>query len=398
MIQDIKNRIKLFKTEDHRKPFEIYCLIKKSFNKCFEPVVGELFTENWKWSGRCYHALFLIISSGIMYSSNAYENRHNRTEMLFSVCMGLFDILGLQMMYIFCVGHDEIFSIMLKIEDYIKTCEQSPEAQPILLSYLKMLEKVVLIGLVFMLLGGVAMALAPILIYLIFGRMQFLFYCFIPFVDYTSHPGFEIHVVMHGWMVLFFIFAVGPMVGIVVLFLAMAGIEVDILRMRLSGLSETIVKNNDSHAEHERELKRIYYDHQDLVEFMGDLEEMLSMMELMDHFILGSQICMSLFICIQEFWLPGYIIVLFGTGFFFMSNLLGTIIEWKFEKLMMDVWDVPWYLMNLKNQKDYLYFLANTQKTDWLTVGGQAPLCLDTFVRLYKGIYSDLMILRETQG
>lgn len=397
MIQDIKNRLRFSKTGDDRKSFEIYSLIKKAYNKCIEPVTGELFRADWKWNWRCHHSLFLCILVGVLYFNMAYENRHNLSDMLFSVCLGLTAVLGLQFFQMFVMKHDEVLGIMMKIENYIKYWETSSEVHPIMLGYLKMLEKVVLIGIFLILLSGVLMAIAPILIFFIFGKMQFIFYCFIPFVDHMKHPGFDIHVIMHAWMVLFFIFSVVPMIGIVVLSLAMAGIEVDILRKRLSTLAANLLKKGLTKEAQERELKGIYQDHQQIVAYMDDVEGMLSSILLFDHFILGSQICMSLFICIQEFWLPGYIIIIFGTGFFFMSSLLGTIIEWKFERLWMDVWDVPWYLMDLKSQKDYLYFLGNTQKTDWLTVGGLAPLCLDTFVRLYKGIYSYLMILKETQ-
>ncbi|XP_063706341.1 odorant receptor 67d-like [Culicoides brevitarsis] len=397
MIEKIKARIKIFKSDtDPRTPFEIFCFIKEIFNKCIEPVVGRFLEDNWRWNFRCYHALFLLVISGVMYSSNAYENRSNRTKMLFSVCMGLFDILGFQMVYIFIIRRDQVFRILKKIEDYIKCCEKKP-GLPILLENLKLMEKVVILASVCILSSGVLMALAPILFYVIFGRMQFIFYCFIPYVDYYGHPGFEIHVAMHAWMVLFFIFAVVPMIGIVLLYLAMSGIEVDVLRNQLSTLKNNLLAEKSSHHQLKALLKQIYKDHLVIVLYIGDVEGMLSYMFLLDQFILGSQIVMSLFICTEEFWLPGYIIVVLGTGFFFMSNLLGTVIEWKFEKLWMDVWDVPWYLMHRKNQEDYIYFLANTQKTDYLTVGRLAPLCLDTFVRLYKGIYSYLMILRETK-
>lgn len=241
MIQDIKDRIALSQSEvDNRKPYEIICFIKKIFNKCINPVVGEILSSEWRWSFRCYHALFLLISSGVMYSSNAYENRESRTKMLFSVCMGLFDILGFVMIYIFIIRHEDMWSIMLKIEDFVKNCEKS-DGLPILLQNIKILEKIVITGTVFILFSGVLMALAPILFFVIFNRMQFIFFCFIPFVDPYDHPGFGIHVAMHAWMVLFFIFSVVPLIGVVLVYLAMAIIEVDVLRMRLSKLKQNLL-------------------------------------------------------------------------------------------------------------------------------------------------------------
>lgn len=111
------------------------------------------------------------------------------------------------------------------------------------------------------------------------------------------------------------------------------------------------------------------------------------MQNLSDHAVIGVQTCLGLFICMQQFWLVGYILMAAEIVILFMMNLLGTIIEVKL--------DVPWYLISLRNQKMYCYFLGNTQKTDRLSVGGRVPLCLDTFVRFYKGIYSYLMVLRE---
>lgn len=398
MIVEIKNRIKLFKEgADTRNPSEIYFFIKKFFIICTQPTFGAYFNENWTWNWKVNHLLALIFTTGVFYATNAYENRGDSTEVWFSICLGMFVFSSLQRLHNFVGGHDKILETIKSIEDYIEIWEKFPESRQILLWYLRLLEKFILCGIVSIFLFGVLIALGPIIIYLVLGEMHLIYVCYIPYVDYTTHPGFEVHVMMHTWMAWCFCLSVVFFAGVVLIFLGMAASQIDILKMSLSVLSKQILDSKVLTEEGERDLHNIYQEHQKLIEFMDTLEELLAVQQLTDHFILGSQMCLSLFICYQGFWLPGYAILVVGTTILLTLDLFGTIIDMKFERLSLEVCNVPWYLMSLKNQKDYLFFLSNTQKTDRLTVGRMVPLCLNTFVRLYKGIYSYFMVLRETQ-
>lgn len=397
MFQIVKNRVKILKTGDKRKPSEIFLFIIECIRVCGIPIVGDYFDEKWHWNWKVNHLLGLISFTGICYIFNGYENRNDLRDVCFSICLGLYDIMSLQRILNFVGDQGKIVVIVKEIEDFLKTWEKSAKAYQTLMWYFQLIEKCILTGSICIILAGFTIGFGPILIYFIFGRLQLVYVCFIPYVDYTQHPGFEIHVLLHGWISSFFCLGLALSAGFLFILLAMVGIQIDILNIRLSTLSEEMLDNKTPTVKHEQELKSIYHDHQNLLRFMVTVEEMIAIQELFDHVILGAQMCLSLFVCFQEFWFPCCFVMLIDTIILLVLDLLGTIIDMKFEKLSMAVWSLPWYLMKLENQKDYLYFLANTQKTCWLTVGGFVPLSLNTFVRLYKGIYSYCMVLVETQ-
>lgn len=217
-------------------------------------------------------------------------------------------------------------------------------------------------------------------------------------IDYKSHPGFEIHVAFHAWCCFCIMTGIGATTIFVLLMLVQNCIEVDVVRARLVILTALIHNSAPDNKEVTALLRDIFDEHQVLNEFLDYCEDILSVQNLSDHAMVGIQACLGLFICLQEVWLSGYFLITIGFVVIFSLDMLGTIIEVKLERLSIDVYDVPWYLMSVKNQKMYRYFLENAQKTQRLTLGGTLPLSLNTFVRFYKGIYSYLMVLREVQA
>lgn len=87
------------------------------------------------------------------------------------------------------------------------------------------------------------------------------------------------------------------------------------------------------------ELKGIFESHQSLLEYLDSCEDLLSLQNLSDHVVCGIQTCLGLFICLQQFWLPGYALLSCELLYLLVMNSVGTIIEVKLEKLSADVYD-----------------------------------------------------------
>lgn len=363
---------------------------------CLKPVMGNYFNQNWtwKWNLSVIQIVVCCAVTAICYSWTGYVNHHDLTEFVFSACLIMIDFLGAQRIIKFVSEHSENQKMIKHILEYVKQWERVEEAFPVLLWYFKLLRRIILSISVMLAVLGFLLSTAPIINFLIFDQMVLAIQCFIPNIDYTTHPGFEIHIVFHAWCTFCTIFALNATTTIVLLLLVQSCIEIDVLRARLNILTGLIYRTNEDEVT--EFLKNIFQEHQQVNEFIEACENFLSMQNLSDHFVFGVQTCISLFICLRQFWLIGYILMIAGLVIIFSLDLLGTIIEVKLEKLTFDVYDVPWYLMSLKNQKMFLYFLSNSQNTERFTLGGQIPLCLSTFVQLYKGIYTYLMVLRES--
>lgn len=366
---------------------------------CAKPISGDYFNPNWtwKWNFHIFQVIGCCFSTAICYCWTGYENRHELTEFVFSACLIMVDILAMQRVIKFVTDQPKIYEKIEYLLVYTKRWEKVEEAIPVLLWYFRLSRRVILgISVIFVILGTLIISF-PILYFLIFDEMVLTIQCFIPYINYTKHPGFEIHLVFHTWCSFCAVVGINATLMIVLLMLVQNCIEIDVLKARLKVLTEIIHNIVTKEEDVSYFLKDIFEEHQALNGFLDACEDLFSIQYLSDHFVFGSQTCLALFICLRQFWLPGYLLMIVGFMIILTLHLLGTIIEVKLEKLAFDVYDVPWYMMSVKNQKMYSYFLGNTQNTARFTVGGRVSLSLDTFVRFYKKIYSYLMVLRGLQ-
>lgn len=366
---------------------------------CAKPISGDYFTPNWtwKWNFHIFQVIGCCLLTAICYCWTGYENRHELTEFVFSACLIMVDILAMQRLIKFAKDQPKIYEKIEYLLVYTKRWETVEEAFPVLLWYFRLLRRVILgISVILVILGTLIISF-PILYFLIFDEMVLTIQCFIPYINYTKHPGFEIHLVFHTWCSFCCLIGINATTMIVLLLLVQNCIEIDVLKARLKVLTGIIHNIVTQEEDVSNLVKDIFEEHQALNGFIDACEDLFSIQYLSDHFVFGIQTCLALFICLRQFWLPGYLLTILGLVIIFTLHLLGTIIEVKLEKLTFDVYDVPWYLMSVKNQKMYWYFLGNTQNTTRFTVGGRVSLNLDTFVRFYKRIYSYLMVLQGLQ-
>ncbi|XP_063697985.1 odorant receptor 67d-like [Culicoides brevitarsis] len=307
-------------------------------------------------------------------------------------------------MHLIVVNHDIGLEVLGQVFDFTRKWEHDAVAFPILCWYFRLLRTLMICSLAAISCFGTLWICTPVIFYAFTGKMIVAAELYLPLVDYRKHPGFEMHLVFHAFCIFFSIIGIASVTfQILTLFVSLCS-QIDILSERVTALAEYIRNNHEKWKDNKSDeilvktLRDIYEDHQSTIEFLDNLEDLLSYQQMTDHMFFGFQICLALFIVMQEVWIPGYYIVISGTFIVFTIDALGTIIDVKLEKFSAKTYDVPWYLMTVKDQKNFCFFLAHTQSCDRLTLYGRLPLNLDTFVRFYKGIYSYLMILREVEN
>ncbi|XP_063696937.1 putative odorant receptor 83c [Culicoides brevitarsis] len=391
----------LLKPKNGREPLLTFHFIMKCFHIFATPLVGNFFVSNWKWNLQTFHTCFLLLWTSILYSLNAYEFRHNTDEMFLSLIFELFNIMSIQRFYKFIQQRHLIMLCNEDIRVFTEKWEKRTEGYRILVWYYNLIKTLIIGGMAIFFTTAVIVVLMPIIIYIVTGRLQLVYQMYVPHLDYTTHPGFEIHIFLHSIPIFLFVDALTPLVGFVLITIIMICTRIDILCGRIRTLNSMIEEYNDpdeNSKEITKLLKEIFEDHDHLLTYTDNCEELFSIQHLSDHFIVAAQICLSLYSIIKYSWYLGFAVIVVTTFMLFTINVLGTIIEIKFEKLLDDIWNIPWYLLDMKNKRSYSYFLGNSQKTDRLSVGGRVSLSLNTFVQLYKRIYSYLMILLEMEN
>lgn len=307
----------LIESKISKKPLEPQRTLRLSLyiiKQCSLPLLGDYFNPKWiwKWNWRLYHMLVCILSTAICYAFSGWKSRHNLSEFVFFACLIMADVMFLQRNISWVNSQPKMSDIRKRLLEFTNRREQVPEAYTVLLSYYRFLHRIV-ISFTVMIAGiGITLALSPIVYYLITGEMLLVIQCFIPYVDYKAHPGFEIHVVIHGWCSIFAVAGITATALFVLLMLAQICVGIDVLRVRLQNLTCTIRDEESDEREIIELMKEIFEEHQGLVEYIDSCEAILSFQNLSDHCVVGVQACLGLFICLQQFWLPGYALIVLG--------------------------------------------------------------------------------------
>lgn len=388
-------------TTTKKKPLEpliTYRALKKILNGLTYVMVGNYhYDPNLKWNRHFTMSLCFAVTICVFQTVGMYNNRNNLLHFLYIACILPFGVMGIARLFLSHSYHRKFFKLSTNLEMFIETREHDKQMFPILLWYSRGIKMIVYVTIVFFIIGGVLIIVSPVIIYTISGEMDMILQILIPGVDHHSHPGFEIHLVVVTFAVFTSIGGFSAFIYVMIMILAYSCGRVDILIEKENHVSE-LIQTNDKHekeTEVYEHLREIYKLHQELLMLIDGFEDLWSLQQLSDHLLFGCQIVITLYICTQEIYLTGYFIIVSGIFVIFMLDLLGTIIEVKLDKLSAETYNIPWYLLSEKHKRDFIYFLANTQKTVRLTLRNSIPLNLDTFVRFCKGIYSYLMVLRE---
>ncbi|XP_063706318.1 odorant receptor 67d-like [Culicoides brevitarsis] len=379
------------------EPLVTFRQVKQHMAYFCYPTMGNYFNdENWEWHWRPSLMVCFMFICMVLIGIDCYLNRHDWMHLVFATTLIPYAIMGFERVLLVNNVRKPFFAMYITMERYIEKWEQDPEIFPIFQWYCRVAKWIVYGCSVSFIGGGFLFVTVSVLIYyVVTGKMEVVIPIYIPNMDYNSHPGFEIHVVAHTYLAFLAETGYSVFINSMIVVLIMACAEADVIIQKEEKLHGMLEKNSKD-KKIEKLLKEIYELHQDLLKLVDNIEHMWSIQQLTDHIIFGAQIILILYIVLQQFWLPGYLMIAAAMFIIFAIDLLGTLVEVKLDKLSIATYDVSWYLLSVKNQKDYNYFLQATQKTARLTLRSGPPLNLDTFVRFCKGIYSYLMVLRET--
>lgn len=92
------------------------------------------------------------------------------------------------------------------------------------------------------------------------------------------------------------------------------------------------------------------------------------------------QVSITLFVFSVDMWYPGYAVIIISTSILLTVCILGTLIEVKFDQFSAALYDVPWYLMPVKYQRNFLYVLLASQMKKPITFWEYAEVTVELFL------------------
>ncbi|XP_046808857.1 odorant receptor 67d-like [Lucilia cuprina] len=235
----------------------------------------------------------------------------------------------------------------------------------------------------------------PIFYNLVFNERIFIMPFFFPYVNYNTNFGYYLTSTFHVICVLFGGF--GNFISDTWCFMFAAHIPLtkNILLAKFKELNELLEKDPLECVEIKNKLKDIFQWHQKYLVFSKTVKNLF-------FWVIFIQVAMEFvsivctIVCIFLNVWPAAPVFLFYSGvLFYFHCALGNLVEISNDDVIFMIYDCDWYKLNVSQQKMILIMLRESQQSDGMSIGGVAPLTLNTALQLTKTIYTFSMMLRN---
>uniref|UniRef100_A0A336M6P2 Odorant receptor n=1 Tax=Culicoides sonorensis TaxID=179676 RepID=A0A336M6P2_CULSO len=240
-------------------------------------------------------------------------------------------------------------------------------------------------------LAGLMTIIYPLLVYAFTKEVILPFGFVIPGLSDTEQPGYALNYLHHILQVILTVGGLTASQGFNILYLLGVCLMIEVLLIKLKELSKIIFlhEHSEEFIDYKEYLSEIISLHQDILELVEILEELFSIMFLIDVFSISFQIIITLMVCTTTFWVSGFIIMMAVSLMLFIDCAYGLFLEVKFDALCTAVYDLPWHLMTIQDRKTVLFILARSQNPTLLTFGKMAYMNMATFVEVIYLIISE---------
>nr|XP_019549091.2 putative odorant receptor 83c [Aedes albopictus] len=229
--------------------------------------------------------------------------------------------------------------------------------------------------------------LYPVYFYVMYGERSFAIDVLVPGIDPESQWGYFVTVFYQFFLLAIAMAGISAFDTTFLIFVSNLAGLVDVFKNKLRELDSLLEQKKVGLFEVEELVRDILKDHYEIVSYESDLDNRYIAVNLMQ---VGSSVAclsISLFLCYMTNYLPGYAFIL-GAVFQLLSYcLLGTIFSVKNDEVILAINGTKWYLLEKAQLKMVGFMLHRCQNPSNLTVGGFAPLNIETFVEIMKTIY-----------
>ncbi|XP_060651419.1 putative odorant receptor 83c [Drosophila nasuta] len=231
--------------------------------------------------------------------------------------------------------------------------------------------------------GIVGMILLPIFVSLFTDKFILILHFHIPGIDVTTEMGAWITQAVHA--VSMAIGGLGLLVGdsTMIVFLMQPFIFVDILRLKIEVFNQFVdIPSTQSESEIQRMLVDIMQFHQEYLRFILRIYDLMSSIVSTQVSSAGVCIIMTIFVLMTSDWLGGYCFAIVLIPNLYIYCILGTFVENCNTAIMYEVYNISFYNLKARQQRQVLFMLSKTQRTEMMQVLGVMPLDVSTALQI----------------
>ncbi|XP_055605509.1 putative odorant receptor 83c [Uranotaenia lowii] len=236
-------------------------------------------------------------------------------------------------------------------------------------------------------------ALYPIYIYVVYGERVLPLTALLPGINADSHTGYFLTLGFQLFVLGLGLSGMSAADLAILLFVVNLAALVDVFKGSLQELNVLLEAPIRDEQAIRKKTRDIFLEHGSIENYESELDERYFFINFIQIVSAVSCMSISLFLCYTTNYLPGYA---FLVGAFFQLLefcLLGTIFTVKNNHMIDAIYDVKWYLLPLKERREWNFLLHKSQNAIDLTVGGFSKLNLETFVAIINTIYQYFAIL-----
>ncbi|XP_029724633.1 odorant receptor 2a-like isoform X2 [Aedes albopictus] len=246
---------------------------------------------------------------------------------------------------------------------------------------------------VLFILGGCSYFVYPIFSYWCCRRRELLFSLRIPWIDADSPNGYIITMSFQLCMIIFTVFGMSAADSAILLFVCSLAGFVDVFKNELNELNVMVEEKPRKEQKIREKVREICVQHLTVIEYESDLDERYFTTCFVQVVSATVGLSSALFLAYVARYIPGFALMLVLSAQLFEFCLLGTVLYVKNEEITEAIYEAKWHLLEKPQQRCIALMLHKSQNFVEMTVGGLAPLNMETFVAIMKSIYSYFTML-----
>lgn len=219
------------------------------------------------------------------------------------------------------------------------------------------------------------------LIFLDNWPLMFPFYC--PFVDHQTVAGFIINSIIHAILIVYTLLLHTPFDSIFALYVMQVVAKVELLKLDFEEFKELVLNSELENSKVQKEIKKslrnIILSQKELNLYIQNIGEYFIMPCFVTVTSSVFSICIALVLMLVINWVLAYGLTWALSGQLFIYFLYGSIIHHYLNVLGDQIYDFPWYLLNVPEQKMFRLMIMMTQRPLNLELTFIGPLNMETF-------------------
>ncbi|XP_055852015.1 odorant receptor 67d-like [Episyrphus balteatus] len=276
-------------------------------------------------------------------------------------------------------------SIYLKYEekgdDYVKALEKCISRTRVVLKSVALLYFFVVASLISV----------PIAIWIFTGKRLLVMQFYLPYLDTKTTHGYLATIGMQSTCLVFGAF--GNFAGdlFLLVYFGHANVLVDIFVLKGKELSEMATDFGSPKVQYK--LNEVIKWHQTYSSFIAKIDSIYYWSNFTQITTSGLSIVLTLVIMFVGDWPGAYSYLTISFVMLYLYCGMGTLVEIANDRILNEIYEIHWYILTVPQQKCIRYMLMKAQSPIEITVGGVAPLSVNTGLQVTKTVYSVFMML-----